>query len=325
MIRRRNIILGACTGTIPMAQVAWAQPAGLSNPVRIVVGFAPGGGSDRAARLIAQRLQTRLSTPVIVENRVGAGGRLAAQQVAKTPSNQTVLMIGNPGVMTVAPLIFDNLGYNVDTDFVPLSYATEYEFGIAVGAGLPLKQMSHILAWIQANPDKANVGVPALGSLPHFFALMIGFMSSTKLVIAPYQGSAPMLNDLVAGQIPISIDTLDTLVTQHEAGKIRVVATSGSKRSSLLPGVSTFREAGLPIAAVGYNVMYAPATTPKPVQALLAKALFEIMSEPETQQSFRAGKMTPVALNEIQTVEALKKFNDQWRPVIKRSGFKAAS
>jgi tripartite-type tricarboxylate transporter receptor subunit TctC len=327
MISRRNIIMSsACaTAALPLAQTSWAQATGLSNPVRIVVGYPPGGASDRAARLIAERLQARLSTPVIVENRVGAGGRLAAQQLAKAPSNQTLLMIGNPAVMTVAPIVSTNIGYDPDLDFVPLSYATEYEFGLAVGRGLPLNQLSHVMAWIQANPDKANIGVPATGSLPHFFALMMGFMTNAKLEVIGYRGSAPMLTDLIGGQIPISIDTLDSLIPQHEAGKIRLLATSGSRRSSLAPSVSTFREAGLPIIAAGWNVMYAPASTPKPVQALLAKTLFEIMSEPATQQSFRAAKMDPIALNDKQTVAALKKFNDQWRPIIKRSGFKATT
>jgi tripartite-type tricarboxylate transporter receptor subunit TctC len=327
MLTRRKVLINTAGASVAMtaASASLAQQAELSNPIRIVVGYPPGGASDRAARLIGERLQAKLNNPVIVENRAGAGGRLAAQQLVKTPGSQTVLMIGNPAVMTVAPLVSANIGYDPDVDFVPLAHATEYEFGLAVGAALPLTQVSHVLAWIRANPEKANIGVPATGSLPHFFALMLGFMTSTKVAAIGYRGSAPMVTDLIGGQIPMSIDTLDSLIPQHEAGKIRIVATSGVNRSFLLPKVNSFKEAGLPIIATGWNVMYAPATMPKATQAVLSKALFEVMSEPALQQSFRAGKMSPVAMNQVQTAAMLKKFNEQWRPVIRRSGFTSTS
>lgn len=270
-------------------------------------------------------MQQLLKRPVIVDNRVGAGGRLAAQQLVNTPPDQTVMMIGNPAVMSVAPLIYKDLKFDPLTDFVPLGAVTDYDFGVAVSSGLPVREVSHMLAWIRANPDKANAGVPATGSLPHFFALMVSHMAQARLEVVGYRGSAPLLNDLIGGQIPIAFDTLDSLLSQHEGGKLRILATSGAKRSPFSPTVPTFREQGLPLVATGWNTMFAPATTPKATVDLLAKTLLQIMQEPETRAKFEAGKMVPVAMSQSQTAAALQAFNAQWSPVIRRSGFKPES
>lgn len=319
--RRLFAKAGALAATVGMPQ--WASAQG--TPIRIVVGYPPGGASDRAARLVADRLQQLLKRTVIVENRVGAGGRLAAQQLVNTPPDQTVLMIGNPAVMSVAPAIYKDLKYDVQRDFVAIAGATDYEFGVAVGAALPVKEVSHMMAWIRSNPEKANAGVPATGSLPHFFALMLSYMTQVKIEVVGYRGSAPLLNDLIGGQIPFAFDTLDSLLPQHEGGKLRLLATSGQKRSPFSPNVPTFREQGLPLVATGWNYFFAPSTMPKATVDLLGRTIHQIMSEPATREKFMAAKMTPLATNPAQTAAALQSFNAQWLPVIKRSGFKPES
>lgn len=322
-VNRRKLFAqtGALAATVGLPRWAFAQ----GTPIRIVVGYPPGGASDRAARLVADRLQQLLKRTVIVENRVGAGGRLAAQQLVNTSPEQTVLMIGNPAVMSVAPAIYKDLKYDVQKDFVAVAGATDYEFGVAVGSALPVKEVSHMMAWIRSNPEKANAGVPATGSLPHFFALMLSYMTQVKIEVVGYRGSAPLLTDLIGGQIPFAFDTLDSLLPQHEAGKIRLLATSGQKRSPFSPSVPTFREQGLPLVAMGWNYFFAPSTTPKATVDLLGKTIHQIMSEPQTREKFMAAKMTPLAMTPAQTAAALQSFNAQWLPVIKRSGFKPES
>lgn len=324
-LNRRKVLLHTAAGALAasVALPRWARAQ--AGPVRIVVGYPPGGASDRAARLVAERLQQLLQRPVIVDNRVGAGGRLAAQQLVNTPADQTTLMMGNPAVMSVAPLIYKDLKFDAQKDFVPVAAVTDYDFGVAVGTGLPVKEVTHMLAWLRANPDKANAGVPATGSLPHFFALMLSYMVQIKIEVVGYRGSAPLLNDLIGGQIPLAFDTLDSLLPQHEGGKLRVLATSGAKRSPFSPNVPTFREQGLPIAATGWNTLFAPATTPKATVELLGRTVFQIMSEPELRAKFTAAKMVPVAMTQAQTAAALTAFNAQWSPVIRRSGFKPES
>jgi len=321
---RRKVLLrtaGAFAASVALPRWALAQGA----PIRIVVGYAPGGGTDRAARLVAERLQALLRRTVIVENRVGAGGRLAAQQLVNTPADQTVLMVGNPAVMSVAPLVYNDLKYNVQKDFVPVTALTDYDFGVAVSSALPVKEVSHMMAWIRANPEKANAGVPGTGSLPHFFVLMLSYMAQVKVEVVGYRGSAPLLTDLMGGQIPMAFDTLDSLLPQHEGGKLRMLATSGAKRSPFSPGVPTFREQGLPLQATGWNTLFAPSTTPKATVDLLARTVQQIMSESDTRAKFTAAKMVPVAMTQAQTASMLRAFDAQWSPVIKRSGFKPES
>jgi tripartite-type tricarboxylate transporter receptor subunit TctC len=323
---RRKFVSGTAVGALSAASLGLPMLShAQSSPIRIVVGYPPGGSSDRAARLVADRLGQKLNRTVVVENRVGAGGRLAAQQLVNTPADQAVMMLGNPAVMSVAPLIYKDLKFDPQTNFVPISAATEYEFGVAVGSALPIKEVSHMMAWLRANPDKANAGVPATGSLPHFFALMLNYMSQVNMQVIGYRGSAPLVTDLIGGQVPIAFDTLDSLLAQHQAGKLRVLATSGIRRSAFSPAIPTFREQGLPLVATGWNTFFAPSTMPKAMQDTLSAAVYQIMSEPDTRAKFMAASITPVAMNQAQTAAAFKAFNAQWAPVIRRSGFNPES
>ncbi len=298
-----------------------AQAQALDSPLRIVVGYAPGGSSDRVARIVADKLQTKLGQPVIVDNKTGAGGRLAAQQVKATPAGQNVLMLANPAVMVVAPLVFKDNGYDADRDFVPVSHVNNYEFGVAVATAVPVRELSHLMAWLRTNPDKANFGVPATGSLPHFFGLMTGEKAKVDAQVVGYRGSAPLLNDLLGGQVAVAFDTLDTLLPQHDAGKIRILAVSGDKRSPHAPAIPTFRQAGLDLVATGWNAFFAPATMPRAKVEQLAKAIREVMQDPDTQRKMIDAKMTPVVSTPAQTEAMLKAFRVQWAPVVQKSGY----
>lgn len=320
-MKRRTTLLGA-------ALAAWATLAPQTSaaqtpdsPLRIVVGYAPGGSSDRVARVVGEKLQGKLGIPVIVENKTGAGGRLAAQQVKATPAGQSVLMLANPAVMVVAPLVFKDSGYDPERDFTPVSQVNDYEFGLAVSQAVPVRELSHLLAWLRANPEKANFGVPATGSLPHFFALMTAEKAGVQAQVVGYRGSGPLLTDLIGGQVPVAFDTLDTLLPQAEAGKLRILATSGAKRSPWSPAVPTFKEAGLNLVATGWNTFFAPATMPKDKVERLATAIREVMQDPDTQRKFTDAKMTPIVSTQAQTVAMLKAYRAQWAPVVQKSGY----
>ncbi|KRC18383.1 Bug family tripartite tricarboxylate transporter substrate binding protein [Acidovorax sp. Root217] len=300
------------------ACLAHAQEA----PLRIIVGYAPGGSSDRVARIVADKLQAKLGSPVIVENRTGAGGRLSAQAVKSAPANQPALLLANPAVMLVAPLVFPDAGYDAERDFRPVSHVNSYEFGVAVSSAVPVRELPHLIAWLRANPDKANFGVPATGSLPHFFGLMVGDAAKVNAEVIGYRGSAPLLNDLIGGQVPVAFDTFDTLLPQHEAGKIRILAVSSAKRSPLDPKIPTFKEGGMDLAATGWNTFFAPMSMPKAQAERLAGLIHEVMKDPDTRRKFEAAKMEPVASTMAQTEAMLKAYRAQWAPVVQRSGFK---
>lgn len=315
MPRKLLALLGAW-----IAITATAAPLD-GGPLHIVVGYTPGGSSDRVARIVGDKLQAKLGVPVLVENRAGAGGRLAAQLVKATPAGQNVLMLANPAVMVVAPLVFKDNGYDPERDFVPVSQVNDYEFGLAVAGAVPVRELGHLVAWLRANPDKSNFGVPATGSLPHFFALMMGEKAGTTAQVVGYRGSGPLMTDLVGGQLPVAFDTLDSLLPQAEGGRIRILAMSGAKRSPLAPQVPTFREAGLDLVATGWNTFFAPAAMPPAKVQQLAVAIVEVMRDKDTQQQFLASKMTPVVATTAQTQAMLKAYRAQWAPVVRKSGY----
>ena len=210
-------VLTACALMPAVTQAQTAAPLfPAKTPLRIVVGYPPGGATDRVARLVADKLQAKLGSPVIVENKPGAGGRLSAQYVKNAPAAQPAILLANPAVMVVAPLVFHDSGYDPEKDFRAISEVNRYEFGLAVASAVPVKQLSHLLAWIKANPQQANFGVPATGSLPHFFALMLGGAAKVPVEVVGYKGSGPLLTDLMGGQVQIAVDTFDTQIPRSK-------------------------------------------------------------------------------------------------------------
>ena len=317
--RRR---LAACCLALAIGGIlAPAQAQNLDSPLTLVVGYAPGGSTDRIARLIAERLGPKLGVAVTVENRAGEGGRLAAKQLRRAAATENVLMLGNPAVMVVAPLVIKDAGYDPDKDFVPVTQVSSYDFALAVGQKLQLDRAMFLVGRLWAHPEEAVFGVPATGSLPHFFGLMVGDALSVQPQIKGYGGSAPLAADLTGGSLPIAIDTLDSLYAQHVAGKIRILAVSGKKRASFAPSLPTFREAGMKIDADGWNTFFAPSSMPPARVQLLAAKIREVMQDPGLQKAADALYITPVVSSNAETVQMLKAYRQQWEPVVRRSGF----
>ena len=304
-----------------LALPACALRAQTATTLRIVTGYAPGGATDRVARIVADKLQGKLGMTVVVENKTGAGGRIAAQQVKATPPGQQVLMVANPAVMVVAPLVFKDAGYDPEHDFVPVSHVNDYDFAVSVGPAVPVRELQHLIAWLRANPDKANFGVPATGSLPHFVALMLADKAGVKAQVVGYRGSAPLISDLIGGQVPVSVDTLETVLPHHQAGKVRILASSGATRAPISPDIPTFKESGLPLVATGWNAFFAPATMAAADVQRYAAAIVEAMKDPETRRQFLAAQMTPVVATQAQTAAMLKAYRAQWAPVVQKSGY----
>jgi tripartite-type tricarboxylate transporter receptor subunit TctC len=322
-IRRRSALAAvAGAAAVTLAPSARAQAPKLDGPLKIVVGYAPGGAADRAARLVADALKDRLGVPVIVENRTGAGGRLSAQLVKATPPDQNVLLVGNPAINVVAPLVANNVGYDALKDFVPVSMVSRYDFAVAVGPAVPVREFPHLLAWLRANPEKANFGVPATGSLPHFFALMIGDAAKVKAEVVGYRGSAPLATDLLGGQVPVAVDTLDALLPLHEAGKLRILAVGAEARLPGAPSLPTLKESGMPVVADGWSVLFAPASMPAAKVQAIAREVEAAMREPALQQKFLASRMVPTSMSQPQTAKVLDAYRAKWEPVIRASGFR---
>jgi tripartite-type tricarboxylate transporter receptor subunit TctC len=318
--RRALTALAAFAAGVAVPRVGLGAAA-LDGPLTIIVPYAPGGSSDRAARFVGESLQAQLGVNLIVDNRTGAGGRIAAQQLKRATAEHNLVMIGNPATMVIAPAVFKDAYYDGEQDLQPLSQVSEYEFAVAVGPDVPVRELSHLVAWLKANPDKANFGVPATGSLPHFFALMLGEAVRITPQIIGYRGSGPLATELMGGTLPVAVDTLDTLYPLHKGGKIRILASSGAKRAAFAPDVPTFREAGFGLTATGWNAFFAAATMPAAKAQAIAAAIREVMQQDALRQRFAAALMTPVVSTQAETAAMLKAYRAQWLPVVQKSGF----
>jgi tripartite-type tricarboxylate transporter receptor subunit TctC len=312
--------MGALLATAFAAATAFSAAHAQDNTLRIIVPYPAGGSSDLAARILAVELAPRLGTTVIVENMVGAGGRLAMQNIKRMPNDANVLVLANPALMTVAPVVYKTNGYEPESDYQAISQISTYEFAVAVGAAVPVREFAHMMAWIKANPDKASIGVPATGSLPHFFALMVNKATNTQTPVAGYRGSAPLMNDLMGGHIPVAIDSMDALLPLHIAGKVKILGTSGDKR--IVPNLPTLKESGLDAVAKGWNVLFAKNTMAADKASKIASEVNAVMQMPAVREKFINAKAEPIASSQAQTKAMLASFKSQWQPLIVQSGLK---
>ncbi len=321
MQRRHLLATATALAATPFSSLAWAQT---DRPLRILVGFPPGGSLDTVARALADKMTGELKRPVLVDNKPGAGGRLAAELLKNAAPDGDTMMMAPIVVPVLAPLVFSKLNYNPATDFAPVLHAASFHFGLAVPGDAPYKTLAELVAWFKANPAKANYGMPAAGSLPHFFGLMIAKEIGVDITPVPFQGGAPLITALAGGQVASGIDVLTEQLELHKAGKLRIVATSGAQRSKAVPDVPTFRELGFAnIQAQSWFGLYAPAKTPAAsiaaVNAAGNKALaLADVQERFTKLSLEAGGGSAADLQKLQDAEVAR-----WAPVVKASGFKA--
>ncbi|MGZ5277707.1 MAG: Bug family tripartite tricarboxylate transporter substrate binding protein [Caldimonas sp.] len=307
-----------------LAALSFGAVAQVDKPVRVLVGFAPGGSADIAARLLADRMKDELRQPVVVENRPGAGGRIVAEAVRNAPADGSVLMLTPIVVTVLAPMVFSKLPYDPVTDFAPVAHVANFQFALSVNASHPAKNMKELVAWYKANPAKANFGSPAPGSLPHFFGVMIAKGAGIELVHVPYNGGGPLMNGVMGDQVGAGIDTLVDQIELHRTGKIRLLASSGSTRSPLLPEVPTFAESGLPgVEGTSWFAVYAPAKTPEPTIRQLNAAINKALAVPELRERFAKLGLEPTGGTPADLAKRMAEDTARWAPVVKASGFRA--
>jgi tripartite-type tricarboxylate transporter receptor subunit TctC len=293
----------------------------IKGPIKIVVPYPAGGGSDVVARLIADKMKDSLGQTVIVENKPGAGGRIGTEYAKGQPADGTTLLVVNPALFVVAPVVFSKLTYNPDTDFAPVSLITTYQFCVSVPPTSEVKDVKGLIEWIKKNPNQANYGSPAAGSLPHFFGLMIGKAAGVEMVHSSYNGSGPLVTALIGGQIPMGVDAYDAQSAYHP-DKIRILATAGTTRKK--PDIPTFKEQGFPeIEGEGWNAIVVPAKTPKPVIDKLSAAIVKAIRSPDVVAKIQSLGNDAVGTTPAEFAAILKKDRERWVPVIKASGFKA--
>ncbi len=300
-----------------------AQGAAAQAPVRILVGFPPGGSADATARSIADKMKDSLGVPVLVENRPGAGGRIAAQAVKDAAPDGNTLMLAPFAVMVVQPMVFRSIKYDTTTDFSPIGNTVVFPLALAAGPMTPATNLQELLAWLRANPANANYGSPAAGSMPHFLGELLAVAGKVKLTHVPFQGGAPLVSNLLGGQIPIAFDTPAEFAEHHRAGKLRVLALSGSQRSAQFPGVGTFKEQGIDIDANAWFGLFGPAAMPRAAVDKLNASLQAALKSPDVAERLEKLGLTAAPNTAAEMSARLAADKALWNPVIKSSGFQA--
>lgn len=293
------------------------------RPLRMLVGYPAGGTADLAARLIGDKLRETLKQTVIIENKPGAGGRVAMDYARTQPADGSTLVVANSAVMTIAPLVYRKLNYDIQRDFVPVAQVANFQLALAIGPGTPARTLPEYIAWLKTNPDRNNAyASPALGSIPHFFGLLFGKRVGVDMLHVPFNGSAPLMNALVGAQVPASVDTLADLAEMHRAGKIRVLASSGTQRSAALPEVPTFTELGYKdIEGLGRYGILAPTGTPKAALDKLNAAIEQAVQSSDLRERFLKLGLEPQTGTAAAFAKVLATDNAQWAPVVKASGY----
>ena len=306
--------------------LAIAASAGAqTEPVRILVGFTAGGTADVIARLIVERLKTSLGAPVVVENRPGATGFIAAEALKNAAPDGKTLMISPMSVMVFAPLTYTKLRYDPIKDFAPVSLAATWPWVLAVGPGSPAKTLHEYIAWVRANPAKATYGVPGVGGQPHFLGMVLARATSVDLVFVPYKGSAPLVTDLMGGQVPAGIVLVSDLLKHHQSGKVLMLASSGSQRPTAAPDVPTFKELGFAaLESTGWHAFHTVARTPRPIVDRLSTAIASAIKAPEVSERLLAlGGVEPVGSTPDELARREAEETARWAPIVKASGFRA--
>lgn len=274
LLRVLAVMLGLALGGSAFAQSG--------KTVRILVGFPAGGGTDAIARVLADKLKDELGAPVVVENRAGAGGQIAAQALKTAAPDGSTFFISHDHTISILPLVLKNPGFDPAKDFVPVAGFATFVNCFALSGGTPAKSFNEYVAWVKAQGGKSAVGIPAPASVPQFLVQVIGEKYGFDLAAAPYRGSAPMMGDMLGNQIPAGVGSVPDFIENHKAGKLRVVAVMGAKRQAALPDVPTFAELGLKgFEDVPYYAFFAPAGTPQPAIDRFSAALARVIAQPD--------------------------------------------
>jgi tripartite-type tricarboxylate transporter receptor subunit TctC len=325
---RASGALAALSGLGLTVGRASAQGAPLEN-VKIVTGFPPGGTSDTLCRRVAEGMKGSAYTKAaIVENKPGAGGQIAVTAMKGAATDGSILLQTPASMLMIYPHIYKSLPYNAFTDVTPVSLACTFDFGFCVGPAVPdsVKDIKGFLEWAKANPDKANYGSPGAGSVPHFIGVMMGREVGIELKHVAYRGSAPAVQDLVAGQLQAVSAPVGEFTQQANAGKIRYLGVSGATRSRFAPNVPTYAEQGYKdLVFSEWFGFFAPGGTSPDVvnraNAVLRTALAQKdVVDGIAVMGLEAKSSTPQELGTL-----LKSSYDQWGPIVKKIGFTADS
>ncbi|MET0185564.1 MAG: tripartite tricarboxylate transporter substrate binding protein [Achromobacter sp.] len=321
---RALALMGALTAASTAAVTAHAADAWpAAKPIRFVVPFAAGGTSDVLARTLAKEMQGELNQTIVVENKGGAGGVLGADSVAKSEADGYTLLLGTIATNAINPALLPSISYDAARDFAPIILLGSISNVLIVGEATPYKTVKDVIDAAKAKPDTLAFGSAGQGTSQHLSGEVFKLLTGAQLTHVPYRGSAPAVQDLIGGQIPMSFETALVALPHVASGKIRALAVTSAKRTQVMPDVPTMQEAGV----AGFDVsswqgIYAPAGTPKPVVDKLNKALTTIIAKPDVRAKMDSLGLEYTANTPEQFAAFQKTEQAKWAKVIKDGNIK---
>ena len=324
-------VLLACF-LLPLATVpAHAQPASTGSgqafpvkPIRIIVGFAPGGATDLTARVLAPKMSESLGQSVVVENRPGASGMIGAELVAKAPPDGHTIIMATQTTHAVAPSLYRKMAYDVQRDFAPVSLTAYGPLVLVVHPSVPVGSVKELIAFMKARPGQLNFGSGGLGTSPHMSGELFNTMAGLKSQAIHYKGEAPAIIDLLGGQLPYMFANLPTVQSYIKAGKLKAFAVTSPQRAPTAMELPTVAESGLP----GYEVftwfgVFAPAATPREVVGRIQTEIAKALTHPEVKERIGGLGLVLVGNTPAQFAEFVKAELIKWAKVVKAAGVTA--
>jgi tripartite-type tricarboxylate transporter receptor subunit TctC len=317
---RRAVLLGAAGSLCLLAHPAARAQAFPARPVRVVVPFAAGGVGDLTARIVGQALAQRLGQAVVIDNRPGAGGVVAAETVARAePDGHTLLLMSNGTAVTAS--LFRTLSFDTQRDFAPVSTLGTFDMAVLTPAEAPFKTLADVVEHARQHPGKLNIGSINVGSTQHLTAELLKSAAGLDAQVVPFNGTPALINALRGHQVDVAVEILAPTLGQVRAGALRVLATTGLRRSTTLPAVPTAEEAGVKgLVATSWNALAAPVRTPREVVARLNHDVLAVLAQPDVQKKLNDLNIDPHPASPEQTTELLASDIRRWNGVIDRAG-----
>jgi tripartite-type tricarboxylate transporter receptor subunit TctC len=319
----RRVVAVAIFGLLAAANAAGAQ-SGAANfpdhPIRVIVSVPAGGGVDAVTRLVTDKMRVPLGQPLVVENKAGAGGSVAAESVYTSAPDGYTLLASQPAPITTNPFLYKSLAYD-PMQLTPVAIMSHVPNVVLVRADFPAKTVPELIAYAKANPGKLNYASQGIGTTSHLTAELFQTLTQTKLVHVPYKGTAPALNDLIAGSVDLMFNELATSLEQHKAGRARIIAVLTKERIAAIPDIPTIAEAGVQgCESDTWHALTAPPKTPGDVIAKLNDAANKAMADPGLLERYKSLSITPGGGTPAQMSEFLKQETTRWGDVIRAAG-----
>ena len=294
-LKRRTLLGCAAAALVPVRALAEESPAAWpTRPIKLVAGYPAGGSADAQARLIATKLGEVLHQPVIVENRPGAAGGISADIVAKAPADGYTVLLAASSIFAINPWLYKKLSFDVQRDLALVGQVASFQSVVLVPVGSPYKTLADVIADARTHPNKVSYGSPGSGTAAHLSAELLRSVSKAQIVHVPYKGDAPLLSDLIGAQVPLAFVNMQPSLPLIEAGKVRVLAVTGARRSPNLPHVPTIEEQGFPGTGVnGWSGLAVRTGTPPVIVGKLSNALRDVLRSPDVREKLFAQAAEP--------------------------------